>query len=956
MEVQTQTQTEKMDGMEENQSLAPRQLSEMEAKLLERLNGEQAQAVTQRWGPSLVIAGAGSGKTTVLTRRIAYLIAVLHQEPEAILSVTFTNKAAGEMRQRIEAIVGPQIAKRIAIGTFHSICARLLRQEIDNYKTLDGLKWDKNFVIYDETDSLSLVKAQVVKLNLDDKVFVPKEIRNAISSLKNDGYTHHSYAQEAKNYREGRISEIFNAYQTELARNNALDFDDLILVFTDLMQQSSYVRERMQRRFRHVLVDEFQDTNKSQYDLISMITKVDSKEHYLSRELSPTEEPHPKPNLEELWRERSFLVVGDVDQSIYSWRKADFRIILGLQKDFEGCRMIKLEENYRSTETILEAANSIIARNTERIDKVLRCNRGKGGKVNCYEAQDEIDEAYYVAEELKRQRARGRKLADCVILYRTNSQSRAIEEILVRSHIPYVVVGGTRFYDRQEIKDVIAYLKLVYNPKDGQAFNRVINVPKRGLGKTTLDKVMAYADLKNCSPLEACLEAERISDLSPKAFASLKDFANMILRFNEDSKKIPVSNLLESILKDTGYISRLEEDANTSKDELALGRIDNVRELVTVAKEFEASADEPDLDSFLTRISLVSDLDNANLGDDTVKLMTIHSSKGLEFPCAFIMGLEEGLFPHIRSLDSPTAIEEERRLMYVAVTRAGDTLHMTLARKRSMVGRGFSNQGAFSSTFTIPSRFLKEITPGLVSGFYPSGEEELRRSPNANPSSSGFGGNFGGSFGGNRSADAHSTKHWEEDQPQDPFDEQSRNRNRGGGYNGFESKYGGPSGSAGYGAPKNSGYSAPKNSGGYRPTNYGNSSGSSSGGYSGNSGGYGSRSGSNSSGSGARSGSRPGASSSSSSSSSTGGSPYGARKPEPVKPRAYRMPEQSEATKEEVKFERLQVGDKVSHVKFGEGQVVQVIGEGEKQLYSVEFPGEGKRLLDPKFAKLIKLS
>ena len=306
---------------------------------------------------------------------------------------------------------------------------------------------------------------------------------------------------------------------------------------------------------------------------------------------------------------------------------------------------------------------------------MLRCNRrGKGGKINCYEATDEIDEAFYVVEELKRLRAREKKLAECVILYRTNSQSRAIEEVLVRSHLPYIVVGGTRFYERQEIKDMIAYLKLIFNGKDGQAFNRVINTPKRGLGKTTMDRVLAYAETRNISPLEACHEAERISDLSPKAYTTLKDFANMVARWQEMAGTVVPSVILERMLRDTGYISKLEEDVRTSKDELALGRIENVQELVAVAQEFEASADTPDLETFLTRISLVSDLDAIKDGEDAVKLMTIHASKGLEFPVAFIMGCEDGLFPHIRSLDSPTQMEEERRLMYVAVTRAGDNI------------------------------------------------------------------------------------------------------------------------------------------------------------------------------------------------------------------------------------------------------------------------------------------
>ncbi len=885
--------------------------------LLDRLNKEQLTAVTQRWGPSLVLAGAGSGKTTVLMRRIAWIIQRLHQEPESILAVTFTNKAAGEMRHRIQAILGEQVSRRLAIGTFHSICARLLRQEITSYKTADGLTWDNNFVIYDETDTLSIVKAQIIKLNLDEKVFVPKEVRHTISALKNDGYTHQSYASEAKNYREGRLSEIFVSYQKEMARNNALDFDDLILIMTDLLQQNENVRERTQRRFRHVMVDEFQDTNKSQSDLISLITKVDSSEHYLGREKDVP--------LEERWRERSLMVVGDVDQSIYSWRKADFRIILGFQKDFAGCALIKLEENYRSTETILEVANSIIQNNTERIDKVLRCNRSKGGKVNCYEATDEIDEAFYVVEELKRLRAREKKLADCVILYRTNSQSRAIEEVLVRSHLPYLVVGGTRFYDRQEIKDIIAYLKLIFNGKDGQAFNRVINTPKRGLGKTTLDRVLAYAETKNMSPLEACAEAERISDLSPKAYSSLKDFANMVHRWQEAARHTVPSQVLELLLKETGYISKLEEDAHTSKDELALGRIENVQELVAVAQEFESIADTPDLETFLTRISLVSDLDAIKEGEDAVKLMTIHAAKGLEFPVAFIMGMEDGLFPHIRSLDSPTQMEEERRLMYVAVTRAGDILHLTMARKRTMVGRAWSS-GGFSQTYTIPSRFLKEITPGLLSGYYPTGEDRV---PGGGRGEAGF------EYGNNRPAQSNNGAG-------NGYNDRGRSGGSGGGSNSPYS-YGSGSGGSGSGGGSRGGSSGGSNS----PYSYGSGSG-------------GASRGGSASGGGSRGGSGGGYSAKQGYGAMGGsGQRPGSSQPPAQKPRAMRMQQpQPDAfsTAEVTSFERLKVGDKVQHVKFGIGQLVQVIGEGEKELYDVLFEAGGKRILDPRFAKLIKLS
>ncbi|MBI2811193.1 MAG: UvrD-helicase domain-containing protein, partial [Candidatus Melainabacteria bacterium] len=671
--------------------------------LLANLNPQQAEAVSLKWGPALVIAGAGSGKTTVLTRRIAYLISELGQEPDSILAVTFTNKAAGEMKARVEKIVGFDEARRITIGTFHSVCARILRREIDEYQTAEGFKWTNNFVIYDETDTVNIVKGVIKRMNLDEKVFVPKATRYEISALKNDGISSAKYASTARTYKEQRISEIYTAYQSDMARNNAMDFDDLILIFTELMKTNQNCLARLRYRFRHILVDEFQDTNKSQADLVEMLA-------------GPTS--HQKIDEQNNWEERTLMVVGDVDQSIYSWRKADFKILLGFQNDYKMATMIKLEENYRSTSTILEVANSIIENNTERLEKVLRCNKGQGSKAQCYEAQDEIDEAHYVVEELKRLKARGKTLSECVILYRTNAQSRAIEEVLVRSHMPYTLVGSTRFYERQEIKDMIAYLKLVYNPKDGQAFNRAINTPKRGIGKTTVEKVQAFAEEHGISMLDACESALQIRDLSPKAQQGLTDFAGQVRRWQNAATVSAVSELLQLILADIRYIEKLEQEAKESKDELALGRIENVQEFVNVAKEFEDIADDPNLDSFLTRISLVSDLDAVKMDEDTIKLMTLHGAKGLEFSVVFLMGLEEGLFPHIRSLDSPSAMEEERRLMYVGVTRAADLLYITLSRKRMLMQRGAG--ASFSSTYTIPSRFLKEITPGLIQGYYPT--------------------------------------------------------------------------------------------------------------------------------------------------------------------------------------------------------------------------------------------
>ncbi|MGD9684201.1 MAG: ATP-dependent helicase, partial [Candidatus Obscuribacterales bacterium] len=619
----------------------------------------------------------------------------------------------------------------------------------------------------------------------------------------------------------------------------------------------------------------------------------------------------------------SLLVVGDVDQSIYSWRKADYRIFLGFQGDYKGARLIKLEDNYSSTSTILDIANSNIENNTERIEKDLRCNKGRCGKAQYYDGVDEIDEAFYVVEELKRLKARGRNLNDCVILYRTNAQSRSIEEVLIRNDIPYKVVGGTRFYDRQEIKDMVAYLKLVFNPRDGIAFNRVVNTPKRGLGKTTLDRVADYAGSRGISTIEAARDAQFIGNLSARAVSALKEFAYQVLeRWQSQAHKKErnaVSGLIELILSDTKYMEMLEEQAISNKDELAYGRIENVREFLAVAKEFEEIADEPDLDSFLTRISLVSDLDQVELEDEAIKLMTLHSAKGLEFPVVFMIGLEDGLFPHSRSFDEPTAMEEERRLMYVGVTRAEDLLYVTRARKRTMLSRGGPNASGFQTSATIASRFLSEITPGLLTGYYPQEKQERESSRQFE--------DFGWSSGGPESY---------EDSDQ--------------------GSYGGGSGSRG------------RSSGNYGrgSGNYGNSYGNT------YSQGSNSRTGSSSrtgSGSGSSSSSRPGSGSSRPSSPSRSSSPSrpsSPARPGTPRPRLAMRPgdvsssqissgSKSESQEAEPAFERLSVGDTVQHAKFGTGKVEAVLGEGSKELYNIDFGESGKRLMDPRFAKLIKL-
>lgn len=962
--------------------------------LLARLNDQQKEAVCLKWGPSLIVAGAGSGKTTVLTRRIAYLISVLKADPAEIMAVTFTNKAAQEMKKRIDQIVGEDRTRWSWIGTFHSICARLLRSEIEGYTTPEGWTWTRNFVIYDETDSRSVIKAQIEKLDLDDKMFPPRELKHTISSLKNEGYTCALYAAEAgqSNYRTKNIAAIFNAYQAELARSNALDFDDLILVVSDLLRQNPSVRHRLRRRFPHLLIDEFQDTNKVQYDMVRLLSDVEDLE-------GETEEQR--------WNQRSLMVVGDVDQSIYSWRMADFRIFLGFQKDFKCTQLIKLEENYRSTGTILDVANSIIENNTERIEKVLRCNRGQGAKPQYYEAQDPIDEAHYVVEELKKLKARGRQFVESAILYRTNAQSRSIEEVLIRAAVPYTVIGATRFYDRQEIKDLIAYLKLVYNPKDNRSFLRVVNVPKRGLGKTSIEKLEAYADNKRISSLDAAYEADRIGTLSARAQKDFKEFAHLVR--NRWPQVTEVVGLLELIIKDTKYIEMLEEQAESKKDELALGRIENVREFVAMAQEFQDSAMEPDLDSFLTRISLVSDVDKYDPDEDAVKLMTLHSAKGLEFPVVFLMGLEEGLFPHMRSLESDKEMEEERRLMYVGVTRAGDCLYLTRSRRRML------RMGADASFMnTVASRFLKEITPGLLSGYYPT---ESRDYEGSGYQRRGYEDDYGDDDGwDNRGRD----------------DSQRSGTGRGGygggGYRNDERSggrgYGGGRGSYGGGGANRDEYGRTlytNDSEGRGSNGYGNGCGGNQGGNRG-SGGYGnpgnrgrgsatgqSRSGNNSrgaaefAGGGARpmgtpgrpanplppgyydenskppqggSSARGGSSSAQGGGSSAGGgrgsaaggntgrgsaAPRRAMRASEGSAQDTRARAQQErdrlADEVDTSYEKLDIGDRVQHVKFGVGEVVGVVGSGRSQFYNVQFEGSDKpRMLDPRLAKLIKLN
>ena len=673
------------------------------------LNNNQIEAVTYGNGPLLVIAGAGSGKTRVLTHRIAHLVSTGYM-PESILAVTFTNKASSEMKERLSKLLPKRPEDLIWVGTFHNICARILRHDISKLRLNENEKWTNNFVIYDESESTSLIKECIKALDLDPKVYAPKNIKSFISSIKSKGFDSKLFADTAKNHREIKISEIFDLYQKEMAKNNALDFDDLLLLTLKLLEQNEVCRNYYHKRFKHILVDEFQDTNQIQYEIIRIITEGKSQ----------LEDKHI--NREELWNERGITVVGDVDQSIYSWRGADFRIILGFQNDFPENKLIKLEKNYRSTETILNVADSIIKNNKQRIEKILLPTKEKGEKVTCFEAEDEIEESQYIAKEILRLCQSDYKYSDMGILYRTNAQSRAIEEALIKKNIPYQIIGGFRFYERKEIKDIIAYLKAIYNPSDSISIKRIINIPKRGLGATTIAKIEEHANKNNYSLYKTLLEIKDIQTLSEKIIKNTQDFTELLEFLRKASKSLSISDLLDLILKKSFYIDELEKEGTIESEE----RIANIQELFSVANEFEANhkptemTDESSvLGDFLTQISLYTDLDNLKLSNNKLTLMTLHLAKGLEYNVVFITGLEEGVFPHIRSINSldESELEEERRLMYVGVTRAKEKLYFTFARERRLFG---------VSDFAEVSRFIHEAPKELLSNYFGGLDQKIK--------------------------------------------------------------------------------------------------------------------------------------------------------------------------------------------------------------------------------------
>ena len=643
--------------------------------ILNNLNQEQLEAVKTINGSLLILAGAGSGKTRVLTSRIAYMIKNGIRARE-ILAVTFTNKAAKEMRARLSSILGEETVRNMWVGTFHSICGRILRQDIENYKFQSGRFLDKNFSIYDEQDSLAIIKQCIKKLNLDDKLYQPKLVKAVISNAKNKMEDAYNFATFARDFKTQRIAQIYEMYENTLTNNNSIDFDDMLMLAVKLLEQNGEVRKKYYNKFKHILVDEFQDTNQAQYQLVRAL--------YTN-------------NLEEIPPERSLCVVGDVDQSIYSWRGADFKIILNFQKDFKDTKIIKLEQNYRSTANILAAANAVIENNEERVDKVLYSQKGDGEKITLYEAEDETDEATYIASTIKSTSEDYNKFA---VLYRTNAQSRAIEEAMIAAGIPYKIYGGLKFYDRKEIKDAVAYLKLIYNPDDSQSFRRIVNVPKRSIGETTLKHLQDFADKNEISLYQAVKRLDEIPEIKTGTGTKLKDFVKLIDKFKEEQPNYQLYEFIGLVLERSGYIRELQSQ-NTPEDE---ARIENLQEFVNVANDFEPEDINNAFGEFLAQISLVSDLDGLDEIANNVTLMTLHSSKGLEFPIVFLAGMDEGIFPSQRTFNSASEIEEERRLMYVGVTRAEEKLYLLDAKRRQMWGE---------YKYYNPSRFLEEI-PGKL--------------------------------------------------------------------------------------------------------------------------------------------------------------------------------------------------------------------------------------------------
>ena len=635
--------------------------------LLDGLNREQQQAVQHTEGPLLILAGAGSGKTKVLTVRIAYLLAQ-GVNPYEILAITFTNKAAKEMKSRVEGLVG-DVANRIWLSTFHSFCAKFLRFELDNF-----LGYNSNFTIYDTSDSQVVIKAALKALNLDDKYYPVGAMISAISDAKNKLMFASDYRKQARDFYQQKVADVYEYYERELRKNNALDFDDLLLVAVKLLQSNAAVLEKYSKRFKYVMIDEYQDTNHAQYLLAYLLSS-----HW-----------------------KNIAVVGDADQSIYAWRGADIQNILDFEKDYPNCTSIKLEQNYRSTKIILDAANAVIDNNEGRPEKNLWTDKVEGAKIQHFTAQSEHEEAAFIGDTIvKKHDIHGVPYGDMAILYRTNTQSRVLEEALIKRALPYTMVGGTKFYDRKEIKDVLAYLRVLYNPFDDLSLLRIINVPKRSIGATTVSKLQDYARENGTSLFMTLTQLHLVDTIKGKTKEKLEEFGILIFTLVAEMDDKSVLDILEAILDRTGYLAQLEE----STDPQDQARAENIGELLSVAKDFQDTNPTGTVEDFLEQVALVNDVDSFEQEESKVTLMTLHAAKGLEFPIVFLGGLEEGLFPHSRTLMNPEEIEEERRLAYVGITRAEKELYISNATTRTVFGR--------TSSY-LPSRFIDEIPAELV--------------------------------------------------------------------------------------------------------------------------------------------------------------------------------------------------------------------------------------------------
>jgi len=647
------------------------------ASVLEGLNPEQRRAVEATEGPLLVLAGAGSGKTRVLTHRIAYLIGTCGIPPESILAVTFTNKAAGEMRERVQKLLGPG-AEGVLLATFHSTCVRILRRDIGH------LGFSRGFAIYDQADGLGVVKEALRRHGLDPKLEDPRGMAWRIDQWKNAGVSAAKAFDQAMDFEVQRAAEIYASYQRLLADANALDFGDLLLCTTELFDRFPDVLAYYRRRWQYVLVDEYQDTNRVQYELVQQI----AGEH------------------------RNLCVVGDPDQSIYAWRGADIRNILDFEDDYPDARVVRLERNYRSTRPILEGASGVIGHNRARKPKALFTDREGGERIEVYEAPDDRDEARYVVRRiLGVAREQGRRYGDFAVFYRTNAQSRSFEEELLRAEVPYVVVGGVRFYDRAEVKDALAYLRLLLNPADAAALRRIVNKPARGIGRTTLERAEALATERGTSLLEG-LRGLAGEEGALRTAGRVRRFFDLLGALGERVSGASVADAIALVLERTGYAEALEKEGTPEAE----GRLENLRELLAAAEDFARddrggeADDRSEIERFLEQVALVSDIDAYDRREDCVSLMTAHTAKGLEFPVVFVVGLEEGIFPHSGSMRDERGVEEERRLCYVAMTRAMERLMLTHARERRRFG---------SHSYCVASRFLREIPRSVLAGAPP---------------------------------------------------------------------------------------------------------------------------------------------------------------------------------------------------------------------------------------------